>query len=145
MKYFYTLIFSVFTMFTYAQSDYVWEEFKNPKTLNKDNAGSIKSFENTPESLVCYFYASKIRQDDKWKEVLPDPSKWSERLKHKIKTYENWKITEFRLVSKTEYEDGKVWVKIYMTLEIDGKTESGTDEATVELINGKWVITSVPT
>jgi hypothetical protein len=37
--------------------------------ITVDNAKSVTSFENTPESVVTYFFASRIRKDNEWEKV----------------------------------------------------------------------------
>jgi hypothetical protein len=141
-------IFVALSLITYkahAQQDDDWILFENILTIDSTNAYSINDFENTPESIVMFFYASKIRNDDEWKQVLPEESERSERLSRKLEEYENWIFTKFKLVSKMEYEKNKTWIKIFMEIEFDSQQDSGTDEVTVEFIDGKWIITSVPT
>ncbi len=130
---------------SFSQNDETWELLSDAPLITTQNAPEISSFENNPESIITYFYASKIRQDNSWREVLPKEKNWTERLRYKVKKYENWTIKEFQLRKKNEYEKDKMWVEIFMKIEYQGKTESGTDEVELEKIDGKWVITSIPT
>jgi len=145
MKYLIAIFLSLIITNAFSQSDYKWEEFEDPLMIDKTNAKKVKKYENTPESVVTYFYASRIRGDNKWEKIIPPEAERSDRLERKLETYAKWNITKFHLVSKTEYEKNKYWVKVYFEIEINGKTDSGTDEATVILKNGKWIISSVPT
>jgi hypothetical protein len=138
-----TLIFFAFS--SIAQSDHIWTVIKDAPLIDSKNATSIKSYENTLESVVTYFYASRIRKDQEWQKVVLATKDQSERLKNQLKTYDEWTITKFHLVSKTEFQPGRYWVKVYFEIEMDGDVEDGTDEAEVKLIDGKWVITEVPT
>lgn len=145
MKLIFTLLLNLLVTVSFSQSDYKWGKYENPLMITEDNASTIDNFENTPESIVTYFYASKIRKDNKWEKVLPNEDNRSERLKRKLITYEDWTIVRFQLVSKTEYSKDNLWVKVFFEIEYNGQKDSGTDEVTIKLINGKWIITSVPT
>ncbi len=130
---------------SFSQNDETWELLSDAPLITTQNAPEISSFKNNPESIITYFFASKIRQDNSWREVLPEEKNWTKRLRYKVKKYENWTIKEFQLRKKNEYEKDKMWVEIFMKIEYQGKIESGTDEVELEKINGKWVITSIPT
>lgn len=143
MKIYFTLLLSLCMFGLQAQNDKGWTKYKAPKLIDASNARKVKRFKNKPASLVTYFYAAKIRQDNKWQKVLPKNR--SERLRRKLKEYEEWKFTKFKLVSKKEYEPGKMWVKIFMEIEYKGRKDSGMDEVTLERVKGKWIIVSIPT
>jgi hypothetical protein len=145
MKIILTLLLGIFAFPAFSQSSYTWKEFPNSKEITVANAGEVKTFENTMQSVVDYFYASRIRKDSEWEKVVPVAAERSERMLRELTKYDTWTITKYHIVSSTEFEPGKFWVKIYMEISIDGRTKGATDEADVELINGKWVITSVPT
>jgi len=145
MKLIFTLLLNLLVTVSFSQSDYTWEKYENPLMITEDNVSTIDNFENTPESIVTYFYASKIRKDNKWEKVLPNEDNRSERLKRKLIAYEEWTIVRFQLVSKTEYSKDNLWVKVFFEIDYYGQKDSGTDEVTIKLINGKWIITSVPT
>ena len=115
-----------------------------PVTITKSNAGEYKKYTNTPESIVLYFFASKIRNDEKWKDVLPPENKRSVRLSKTLKEYEDWEFVKITLLEKTEKENQTCWVKVFMEIKINGKMESGKDDVTLSLLNNKWVITSLP-
>ncbi|MFC2093300.1 hypothetical protein ACFLSV_05310 [Bacteroidota bacterium] len=138
-------VFSFLTQTAFSQQDDDWIVYDDAVLIDSSNASSIEDFENTPESIVTYFYASKIKNDDDWNNVLPEEGDRSKRLNRKLKEYENWTFTKFKLVSKMESGESQLWIKIFMEIVYKGRVDSGTDEVTVELIDGKWVITSVPT
>lgn len=110
-----------------------------------ENAKDVNTFQNTPESVVIYFFASRIRKDKEWEKVCPTPDKRTDELKRGLEEYNKWTFTKCRFVEKKEFEKNKFWVKVYMEINIDGETDNGEDEATVEFIDGKCVITDVPT
>ena len=138
-------VFSFLTQTAFSQQDDDWIVYDDAVLIDSSNASSIEDFENTPESIVTYFYASKIKNDDDWNNVLPEEGDRSKRLNRKLKEYENWTFTKFKLVSKMESGENQLWIKIFMEIVYKVGVDSGTDEVTVELIDGKWVITSVPT
>ncbi len=139
------LVFSFLTQAAFSQQDDDWIVYEDAVLIDSSNASSIKDFENTPESIVTFFYASKIRNDNEWLKVIPEEGDRSERLNRKLEEYENWTFTKFKLVSKMESSEKQLWIKIFMEIVYEGGVDSGTDEVTVELIDGKWIITSVPT
>lgn len=113
--------------------------------ITVDNAKQVTAFDNTPESVVMFFYASRIRKDNAWEKVCLPANERSERMVRKLEDYSKWTITKYRFVDKEEFEKDKWWVKIYMSVTVEGETDDGEDEATVEIINGKCVVTEVPT
>ncbi len=145
MKKYFTFFLLLIVSISFSQNDETWELLSDAPLITTQNAPEISRFKNNPESIITYFYASKIRQDNLWREVLPKEKNWTERLRYKVKKYENWTIKEFQLRKKNEYEKDKMWVEIFMKIEYQGKTDSGTDEVELEKIEGKWVITSIPT
>lgn len=120
------------------------EIFENAQLIDATNAASFTNFENTPESVVSYFYASKIRNDEKWKEVILSERDRTPTLKMKLDDYEKWKFSKFKLISKEKSAGTGLWLTIFMEIEINGEREEETDQVTVQLINDKWIIVSVP-
>jgi hypothetical protein len=117
-----------------------------PETeITSENAKQVVAFDNSPESVVMYFYASRIRKDNDWEKVCQSADQRSDKMKRKLEEYSKWTFTKYRYVSKKEFEPNKFWVTIHMAITVEGDSDEGEDEATVELIDGKWVITEVPT
>jgi hypothetical protein len=114
-------------------------------TITKENAADVKTFDNTPESVVMYFYASRIRGDKEWEKVIQQPDERSDRMNRKLEDYAQWTILEYKFVSKVDKGDDRAFVKLWMKINVEGETDEGEDEAEVELIDGKWLITSIPT
>jgi hypothetical protein len=71
--------------------------------------------------------------------------KRSDKLTRGLKEYDSWVFTKYKYVDTKEFEKNKLWVKIYMEITFKGDSDSGEDEVTVELVDGKWMITEVPT
>ncbi len=128
-----------------AQKGNEWITNENPMLVDSTSAKSHMEFENTPESIVNYFYASKIRNDSLWKKVLQPEDQQNSRLKVKLDKYKKWKFHQIKILRKIEHKENAYWIKIFMEIEYKGKKNSGTDDVEVQKINGRWVITSVPT
>ena len=58
---------------------------------------------------------------------------------------QEWIFLEISLLKRKKLTPGKYWIKLRMKIEINKEIESGTDEATVERIAGKWFVTEPPT
>ena len=95
--------------------------------------------------MVNYFYASRIRGDEKWKNVLQPENEWSDRLKYSLEKYEKWKFTNFHLVKKKRYSEAGWWIGVYFEIEVNGKTDGGNDEVTMEFNGSEWIIVGLPT
>lgn len=109
------------------------------------NAGDVTSFEETPESIVMYFYASKIRKDNDWEKVCIPERARSSKFTNALGAYESWIFTKYRFVSKEEFAPDVWSVTIYMEISMNGQTDSGTDQVKVEKVDGSLFITEVPT
>ncbi len=117
-----------------------------PETeITVENAGQVTSFENTPESVVMYYFASRIRKDQDWEKVCIPTDKRSDRMVRQLKDHGEWTFSKYHFVSKKEFEKDKWWVLSYFAVSFKGEEEDGEDEVTVELVDGKWLITEVPT
>lgn len=129
-----------------SQNTSNWHACENKTVISQYNAPNITELDRSNlESVVRYFYASRMRGDDDWKKVLPPEDQWTDRLHYKIDKYAGWNFVEVRLVEKKEFDPGQWWVKIDMSIEVNGETDGGMDEVTVEFDGENWVITSVPT
>lgn len=133
--------------FSQEQTEPIWEKIENAPVIDAKNAATFSSYENTLESVMNFFYASQIRKDTEWEKVVPLPEDRTERMQSKLKRYEEvWTITSFYLVSKTQTSTNRFMVRVYIEITgPDGRKDGGVDTAEVRLIDGKWVITSIPT
>lgn len=113
--------------------------------ITVDNAKQVTSFDDSPESVVMYFYASRIRKDNEWEKVCPPADKRSERLNRGLTEYNNWTFTKYHFVKKEEENPNKLWLTVYFSIIYEGDTDDGEDQIQVEKIDGKWLITEVPT
>jgi hypothetical protein len=109
------------------------------------NAADVKTFDNTPESVVMYFYASMIRNDKAWQEVCPTETKQSKMFRRKMEEYSRWNFKKYRFVKKEEFEKDSYYVTIYMAISFEGEEDDGEDQVTVTKMNGKWMVVDIPT
>ena len=118
-------------------------------TITIENAPKIVDFEkNNIESMVNYYYASRIRKDNKWKEVLKDSSEWSSRMKSNIQKHNQfWEIIKFKNLGLTTNKNGYVSVKVYLLIKINdgGKQfiDGGVDDVEISKLNGLWTISNI--
>lgn len=130
----------------FQPTEYDWSEYANPKMYTASNAKEVTSFSTKdPESMLIYFYSSRIRGDDKWMEVLPPKEQWSSRLKYSIEKYENWKFTKFQLRRKKKYAEKSWWFDVYFEIEVQGQKDDGTDECDLRSNGTSWKIADLPT
>ncbi len=113
--------------------------------ITSANAKEVTAFENTPESVVMYFYASLIRDDNDWQKVCPAEEKQTKMFRGKMgDEYSQWTFNKYRFVKKEEFQKDRYYVTIYMSISINGKEDDGEDQVTVERIGDKWMVTDVP-
>lgn len=117
-----------------------WEVYENGLTVNEEMAPGADS----PEAAVAHFYASLMRGDEKYLDVLPPRDGWSDSLKRKMKEVLSWKFVEVRMERRKIDKDRAV-IKLWMKIEFDGKSDSGTDDIEVEKAGGKWIVVRPPT
>ena len=126
-----------------------WGHYKAQTVYTKANVADLKPGQSSPEAALVHFYASLIRKDSAYRQVLPGESNLrgrdNKRLKRKLEKMSKWTFLKVQLLMRKKLSDSKYWIKIEMEVEINGKTDGGKDEATVELIDGKWFVTSPPT
>lgn len=91
-----------------------------------------------------YFYASRIRQDNKWEEVVQPADQRSDRMVNELEEYTKWTFSGYQFKEKKEVDPNKFYVSVWFEISVNGSTDDGTDQATVEMLDGKWVITEVP-
>jgi hypothetical protein len=145
MKILLTLSLVLLTTISFSQSEHIWVKIADAPVITVENAATFTSYENTLESVLNYFYASRIRKDSEWRKVILILDPMPDRLAYELNKYDTWTITKFNLVSKTEFEPGKFWVKVNIEIIVNGRTDGGIDDAEVQFIDGKWIITSIPT
>lgn len=112
--------------------------------ITTENAHLVTEYnEDDIESMVTYYFASRIRKDDDWKKVLPDPSRWSSRMQYSIKTHNQWNFVEFKNLGLYKGKYGS-YVKVHITIEFEGRRDGGQDDVELQMENGRWIISKVP-
>ncbi len=145
MKIVLNLLLILFVFNTEAQTERVYTKIEPAPVITVQNASQYTTYENTPESVLNFFYASRIRKDKEWEKVVPLPEDRSEELDLELERYGTWTITNFHLVSISVIKYTKAFVKVYFKIEMNGRSEDGVDTAKLKIIDGKWTIISVPT
>lgn len=126
-----------------APGDDGWETYVDPPTYDAETAEGVAPGDRSPEAAVVHFYASRLRDDRRYRDVLvPEPS---DRLERKLDTYDDWKFRAFRLVGRKATSADRYWVEIWFEIDIDGDVDDGTDEVTVRRVGDGWRIEQVPT
>ena len=92
-----------------------------------------------------HYLASRVRGDKRFHDVLVEEAQRSERLNRKLETHDQWSFESFRLVGTQDAGDGKVWVKVWMTIRVGDDQDEGTDDFTVIKQGDRWLLVSVPT
>jgi hypothetical protein len=139
MKGLFTVILSSFMLFSCSPEVGVFD------TINTENAEYFTTFDSTNiESMVTYYFASRIRNDEEWRNVLPDSSEWSDRMQYSIGKHNEWKFVEFKNLG-IKHTDYGTSVKVYFLINVNGKNEGGEDDVEIIKVNNKWVIVKVPT
>jgi hypothetical protein len=119
-----------------------WTTYRDAPTLDRSSAAGVYPGDASVEAAVTHFYASRLRGDDRYREVLvPSPS---DRLERGLDEYDDWTFRAFRLVGKKETAGGGTWVKVWFEIEVDGDTDDGTDDVSVEPVDGALRIAEVP-
>lgn len=122
-----------------------WQLYSPSIRVDLDSMKYTEFGLDSPEAVVAYFYASRIRGDGKWQDALPPLAKRSKRvaesLDYKLEKMTHWQLKGVRLVGRQDAGVGKVAIKILFFFE--DKTDF--DEGEVELIDGRWYFTRPPT
>jgi hypothetical protein len=113
--------------------------------ITRENASQVSDFDNTPESVVMFFYASMIRRDKAWEKVCPTEQMQTKMFRGKMEEYGSWIFNKYHFVKKEEFEKDSYYVTIYMAITFKGEEGDGTDQVTVKKIGGKWKVIDIPT
>jgi hypothetical protein len=113
--------------------------------ITVENAAKVTKYdENDIESMVTYYFASRIRKDEDWKNVLPDSERWSEKMKISINIHNQTEFIEFQNKGFAENNHG-AYVNVNFKIKNKrGKVKGGNDEVELKKSNDKWIISKVP-
>ncbi len=127
----------------FATHNKVCYETTEPIIILPTNTDEYINLENSPISVVSYFYASRIMNNRKWVKVVSKISSQDERLRNKLEEYEKWKIFKVTVLDITKLTEKVYLAKIFVETEINGKQQSIEDILTITLVNNNWLITSL--
>jgi len=119
------------------------EKYETSFILNSGTAPDLNPGTGSPEAAVIQFYASMIRGDSCYENVIPKEPR-SYAFIRSIEKVKSWKFLEVKLLKRKKIEGDKYWIALYMKISFKGGTDSGTDEATVTKINGRWLLVDPP-
>lgn len=127
-----------------------WEAYVDSKIIDINSAKGLFPGQASPEAAVTHFYASFIRGDQRYREVLPgyyhqDVQQTPEALRRRLQEYEKWKFERVQLFQRKHVPPNVYWVQVYMEVSFQNESESGTDEIMVQKIDGEWYVVSPPT
>ena len=124
-----------------------WLDYVDSPNLGPDEAKDLRPGAATAEAAVVHYFASRVRRDKAYEEVLPPADKRGRRFRKKLAKHDTWRFLRFQLKSRQAEPDekGKIWMKFYFMVLIGGKVDDGTDDVGVQKVGDKWVVVSVPT
>lgn len=121
-----------------------WQFYTNAPAWDLPAVAELFPGDATPEAAVVHFYASRMRQDLRWEDVLPAVR--SDQLVRKLAKMDAWKVLGLRLVARKQRSDRRWYVKVHLDLlRADGKEIVFRDDATVEREGERWVVARPPT
>jgi hypothetical protein len=131
-------------IFTLCSSFAAGAQVSKGDTITKSNAHLITTFDtNDIESMITYYFASRIRGDKKWMEVMPDTSLWSRRMWVSVSRHNAWNFTRFVNLGRQRSETMEV-VKVYFAIAYNGREDEGVDDVELRWEGTRWVIDVVP-
>lgn len=122
-----------------------WETYQDSIVIDADSAKDLMPGQASPEAAVAHFYASRIRKDSHYLDVLPPKEQWTNKLAGALEEIDEWTFVEVRLMGRQKQSEDTYWIKIYMEITYEGKQDSGIDEVTVQKIGEVWYVVEPPT
>ncbi|MFN7142678.1 MAG: hypothetical protein ACK4YP_02800 [Myxococcota bacterium] len=120
-----------------------WQFYIDAPTWDGASVADLAPGTTSPEAAVVHFYASRIRGDTRWEEVLP--AERTDLLARKLARMDGWAIRNLRLVARKQRSPARWYVKVALDLVRDGKEVAFRDDATVEREGERWVVARPPT
>ncbi len=122
-----------------------WEQYESSPTITSENADGIRPGTGSPEAAVAHFYASRIRGDQAWEEVLPEEGDRSDMLLRKLQRMADWRYASMALVARKPKSQQRFYVRVALEVEAAGKLKTAQNEVTVQLIDERWLVMRPPT
>lgn len=145
MKYLFLLSIFIF-QYSYSQTDCAWEKIGGTKYVEaKDTYKYVDYKKDDPTSVICYFYACKIRQDENWETVVVDKTRWDDDFINRMHEYHRFVFTAFRLEEKCTKEEKKISFNVRIVVSNDEFKywEGFNDEVFLQKKGSKWKITRI--
>ena len=119
------------------------EAYVDPPLVDRAAAASLDPALGTPEAAVVKFLASRARGDDRWREAMGrDAEPAAERA---LAQWADWQVQRFQLRGRKAAGEGRMWVRTWFEIVVDGDTDDGEDEFELALSDGVWRIVRPPT
>lgn len=83
----------------------VTPEVIDSNTVTAVNAADVKFFEDSPESVTRYFYASRIRGDKEWESVCVPPAERSPEFVEDLAIHDQKNIIRYKHLSTNYVEN----------------------------------------
>lgn len=122
-----------------------WLVYVDAATYTAENVADLAPGTSTAEAAVVHYFASRVRGDQRFREVLAPAEHASRWQEEGIAQHDEWSFNSFRLVGRKDNPDGQTWIRVFFEITFGDRTDSGTDECTVQQIDGQWFVIDVPT
>jgi len=122
-----------------------WENYASTAELAPDTADGVAPGGVSPEAAVAHFYASRMRGDSRWSEVLPPEGEREGVLERKLAKMKDWGYEGLRFLKRKPKSRGRYWVKVGLDIRLGDRLKSITNEVTVQEREGSWVVIRPPT
>lgn len=134
-----------FTIPATTAADGGWESYDTAIRIDATSAADLRPGTSSPEAATAHFYASLVRRDEAYRDVIPDDD-GSEVLAHKLATLRAWTFEAVELVARRLRGQARCSMRIAMNVVTERGPAQSTDE--VELRrqdDGRWLVTRPPT
>jgi hypothetical protein len=100
---------------------------------------SVVIDQSSPEAVVDTYFSLFAEDPNSALAVVSEEAQTTSRFERNWEELQTWVYTDYKI-----NEVRAPYVEVMMEITIEGEAESGTDEFTVEEIDGKWWITDIP-
>jgi hypothetical protein len=123
-----------------------WEVYQDAPRFTLEEASGVMPGDTSPEAAATHYLASRVRRDERFREVLPPEGHASlPRLMEKIKDGEPYGLNAFQLVRRMDLRRDRFYVKAAMEVQINPtRVKKLTDDLTVERVGDRWCVSSAP-
>ncbi len=118
-------------------------EYVDAPRYDASNVAGLAPGASSPEAAVVHYLASRVRRDDRYREVMTQYCKGD--CAENLAEHDTWKFRAFRLVSRQPDDAGGWWIEAWFEIEFEGGVDSGSDEFTVVKAADGYRIVEVPT